>query len=284
MGILLAEAKAGVCEVTPGGVVNLPIQMPWPSAPCVSAAALAVGCPQTRACVCLSRNGYEPISRMPAVPGLSELCLSPCSRYLYQLSAEADCVHTRAVATGDLLYAAKTGVFPRMMRLSSDGRRLLVAGGAEARVYVLSAPDLGYEAVLDTRHPCFGADFWADGLALVCAKEGQDIQTAVYTLSPGRPRPRLVLELDGQPGGFCVCPNGTQALLSFRGGLILLDLRTGAPLWNRPEWALCMRLCCKGQRALASETLDGRAYLFAIDRPWESRAFGLGVDTQACFT
>lgn len=284
MGILLAEAGAGVCELTTGGVHHLPIGLPRPGTPCAGAAALAVGCLQTRECVCLSRRGYEPISRMPAVPGLSELCLSPCCRYLYQLSSEADCVHTRAVATGELLFSARTGVFPRMMRLSSDGRHLLVAGGAEARAYVLSAPDLRYEAVLDTRHPCFGADFWADGLALVCAIEGEDIQTAVYTLSSRRPGPRLVLELEGQPGGFCVCPDGARALLSFRDGLLLWDLRTGAPLWNQPEWALCMRLCCRGAQALASETLDGRAYLFAVDRPWESRAFGLGGGAQACFT
>lgn len=281
---MLAEATAGVCEMTPDGVTRLPVRLPWPSAPCAGGSVLAVGCPQERTCVCLSRRGHEPISRMPAVPGLGGLCLSPCSRYLYQLSTEADCVHTRAVATGDLLFAAPTGVFPRMMRLSRDGKHLLVAGGAEARAYVLGAPSLRYEAVLDTRHPCFGADFWAGGLAIVCAKEGEDIQTVVYTLNPGQPSLRLVLELDGQPGGFCVCPGGRQALLSFRGGLALLDLSTGVLLWNRPEWALCLRLCCQGTQALASETLDGYAYLFALDRPWESRAFGRGVGAQACFT
>lgn len=283
MGILLAEPSAGVREITPGGERRLPIALPWPSAPCADSRVIAAGCPWTRECVCLSRRGYEIISRMPAAPGLNEMCLSPCSRYLYQLSGEADCVHTRLVSTGELLFAAPAGVFPRMMRLSADGRLLLIAGGAEPRAYVLRAPSLRCERTVDTEHPCFGAGFWQGGLALVCAREGEAIRTAVYTLVPGRPRMRLVLELPGRPGGFCVCPDGERALLSTCDGLMKINLQTGAILWNRPEWPLSMRLCCQGGQALVSETLDGRAYLIGLNHPWENRAFGLGKGAQACF-
>ena len=108
------------------------------------------------------------------MPALSALCASPCGRYLYQLSSEADCVHVRHTVTGELLYAAPVGVFPRMMRLHPSGRALLVAGGAVSEAYVLHAPELTRESVIYTR----GAD--------VYKRQGQ---TGASCASAARPAP-----------------------------------------------------------------------------------------------
>jgi len=220
---------------------------------------------------------------MPAAPGLCAMALSPCGRYLYQLSSEADCIHTRLTATGELLYAAPAGVFPRTMRLRDEGRKLIAAGGAAPEIVIFSAPELITQRVIWTRHPCFAADECAMGMVIVCAVEGQDIQTAVYRLSPGGVKPHRLVELPGQPGGMCVCPDGRHMLLSTPDGLMKINLENGKILWNRPEWPLCMQLCCRGSWALVSDTLDGKAYLIDHRYPWKQIQIARGGGVGACF-
>lgn len=160
---------------------------------------------------------------------------------------------------------------------------LLCAGGAIGEAYLLQSPDLLHVQTIRTRHPCFAADFWKDGLLLVCAAEGEDIRTAVYILPAGKRRPHLLLELPGPPGGLCICPDGVTALLSTRAGLCRLDLRSGKLLWNCPEWALCMRVECRGNEGLISDTLDGSVWRFHAYRPWERRLIVHSAEAQACF-
>ena len=236
-----------------------------------------------RECLCLTCHGLREISRMPAAPGLAALCLSPCGRYVYQLSSEADSVHTRLTATGDLIFAAPVGVFPRAMCLDASGRLLLAAGGAVDEAYLLTAPELVRERTIHTQSPCFAAGFWRGGLLLVCAVEGEDIHTAVYTLAPGTPRPRKLIDLPGQPGGLCVCPDGVGALISTRDGLMKLDIPQGRLLWNLPDLALCAGLCCRGPMALASATLGGQVRLLSHYKPWLSKTVFTGTDVHACF-
>lgn len=285
MSILLAQPRAGVLEISEGDLLPrvLPVHFPWPCVPAASRSLAAVCCAQTRECVLLKRRGWEIISQMPAAPGISAVCLSPCGRYVYQLGSEADCVHALCAATGELMYAAPVGVFPRMMRLSTDGKSILAAGGAAPEALVLDAPALTCQRVIHTRHPCFDADFWREGLVLVCAAEGNDIHTAVYTLPFRALRPRKLLELPGQPGGACMCPDQRHLLLSTPDGLMKVELETGKILWNRPEWPLCMRICCREGLALISDTLCGRACLLDHDRPWNQRVLCSGFGAQACF-
>ena len=164
----------------------------WPCAPCVGKGCIAIACAAARECLVLRKADLQPIRSMPCVPGVSAMAISPCGRYLYQLSSEADCVHTRLVSTGELLYAAPAGVFPRCMCPDETGRHLLVAGGAENEAYLLSLPRLETVRVIHTRHPCFAACFGPEGLVLLCAAEGEDIHTAVYGLSARGVRPRLM--------------------------------------------------------------------------------------------
>ncbi len=285
MSVMIADPSQGVWEARDG---DTPLKkracgLDSPCALCACGDWLAIADATHRECVCLGRRGFRQLSRMPSVPGPCGLLLSPCGRYLYQLSGEADCVHTRLVATGELLFATPVGVFPRMMRMDQSGRFVLVAGGAVNEAYLLAVPELIHERTVYTRSPCFAADFWQDGLLLVCAGEGEDIQTVVYTLPPRAVRPREVITLPGQPSGLCVCPDGRTALLSTRDGLMKLDIASGRLLWNLPEWPLCMQLCCQGTMALVSGTLNGEVCLLAHRKPWLKRILFCGSEPNACF-
>ena len=283
MSLIIADARLGVWKATDEGgpLTGVDCALEGPRLTCAGSACVCVG--GNRECLCLTCHGLREISRMPAAPGLAALCLSPCGRYVYQLSSEADSVHTRLTATGDLIFAAPVGVFPRAMCLDASGRLLLAAGGAVDEAYLLTAPELVRERTIHTQSPCFSAGFWRGGLLLVCAVEGEDIHTAVYTLAPGTPRPRKLIDLPGQPGGLCVCPDGVGALISTRDGLMKLDIPQGRLLWNLPDLALCAGLCCRGPMALASATLGGQVRLLSHYKPWLSKTVFTGTDVHACF-
>ena len=283
MSLIIADARLGVWKATDEGgpLTGVDCALEGPRLACAGSACVCVV--GNRECLCLTCHGLREISRMPAAPGLAALCLSPCGRYVYQLSSEADSVHTRLTATGDLIFAAPVGVFPRAMCLDASGRLLLAAGGAVDEAYLLTAPELVRERTIHTQSPCFAAGFWRGGLLLVCAVEGEDIHTAVYTLAPGTPRPRKLIDLPGQPGGLCVCPDGVGALISTRDGLMKLDIPQGRLLWNLPDLALCAGLCCRGPMALVSATLGGQVRLLSHYKPWLSKTVFTGTDVHACF-
>ena len=283
MSLIIADARLGVWKATDEGgpLTGVDCALEGPRLTCAGSACVCVG--GNRECLCLTCHGLREISRMPAAPGLAALCLSPCGRDVYQLSSEADSVHTRLTATGDLIFAAPVGVFPRAMCLDASGRLLLAAGGAVDEAYLLTAPELVRERTIHTQSPCFAAGFWRGGLLLVCAVEGEDIHTAVYTLAPGTPRPRKLIDLPGQPGGLCVCPDGVGALISTRDGLMKLDIPQGRLLWNLPDLALCAGLCCRGPMALVSATLGGQVRLLSHYKPWLSKTVFTGTDVHACF-
>lgn len=283
MSLIIADARLSVWKATDEGgpLTGVDCALEGPRLTCAGSACVCVG--GNRECLCLTCHGLREISRMPAAPGLAALCLSPCGRYVYQLSSEADSVHTRLTATGDLIFAAPVGVFPRAMCLDASGRLLLAAGGAVDEAYLLTAPELVRERTIHTQSPCFAAGFWRGGLLLVCAVEGEDIHTAVYTLAPGTPRPRKLIDLPGQPGGLCVCPDGVGALISTRDGLMKLDIPQGRLLWNLPDLALCAGLCCRGPMALVSATLGGQVRLLSHYKPWLSKTVFTGTDVHACF-
>lgn len=284
MNVLIADAALGAAVIPMGGTPKpLHCGTECPYMPACAQNRLFVCCRKKQSCFAVERSTLQPLFDLPCPPALAALCVSPCGRWLYQLSTEADAIHTLQLARGELHYAAPAGVFPRSMRLHPTGRWLLTAGGAINEVYLFNAPTLDMARTVHTKSPCFAAEFWKNGLVLVCAEEGDDIQTVIYTVNDQRPRPREVQRLPGQPGGLCVCPDGLSALLSTPDGLMKLDIATGKLLWNLPEWALSMKLCCEGGWALVSETLTGQICLLNHEQPWLSRIVAQGADGQACF-
>lgn len=284
MKVLIADSARGAFLWREGEALR---SLPCPAAcayrPAASRESLFVCCRARRDCYCLNRRSPEETSCFPAPPALAALCPSPCGRWLYQLSTEADTIHALSLPGGELCYAAPAGVFPRSLKLRPSGDLLLCAGGAVNEAYLLEAPSLRPVRVIRAKNPCFAADFWREGVALLCAVEGEAIQTALCLAWPDRPRPREIQRLPGQPGALCVCPDGRGALLSTPDGLMKLSLPGGELEWNLPEWALCMGLCCQGDAALISDTLCGRVCLLDHRRPWRSRVLFQGTDAQACF-
>jgi len=201
MGFLITDFQQGICLADGQGSIIRQIsnQLQSPCWPVASREHLVVACQTQRDCLCIHRGIQEEEITLPALPGLGGMCLSPCGRYLYQLSTEADCVHTLHLGSGELCYAMPAGVFPRCMRLHPNGRQLLIAGGAVCEAYVLSAPELIPLRTLHTRHPCFAADYSKDGFVLLCAAEGEELQTILYVLSSKGVKPRERLRLPGQP-------------------------------------------------------------------------------------
>ncbi len=285
MGVLITDSKAGVLLTDLTGSVQRQLKncFPAPYCPCAGAGHLLFACRTRRDCLCIHPGKEEKRLLMPSLPALGGMRLSPCGRYLYQLSTEADCLHTLHLGNGELLYAMPAGVFPRSLEISGDGRKLLVAGGATSEAMLFTAPELWPLRTIHTRHPCFAAAFWQGGLALLCAAEGTELQTILYTLPPGGVRPRERLRLPGQPGGLCVCPDGLTALLSTPDGLMKTELSTGKLLWNRPEWPLAMHLEVNGALLLVSDTLCGKVCLMEHQEPWKQRILLAGEDAQACF-
>ncbi len=283
MSLLLCQPGSGVWKITGKQPEKLNVSLEWPCVPCASPACMAVCCAKNRECLLLDRENGEEISRMPCVPGVCGMCFSGCGRYLLQLSSEADCVHARFTQTGELCYAAPAGVFPHSMNIDRTGKNLLCAGGAIGEAYLFSVPDLLIVKTIHTRHPCFAADFWRDGLLLVCATEGEDIRTVVCTLPDRSSIPRSLTELPGAPAGVCVCPDGLTAMISTRAGLAGVNLKTGVLLWIHPEWALCTRIECRENETLISDTLDGSVWIFHHQNPQERRLVARSADAQACF-
>ena len=285
MGFFITDSRAGIYLADQQGKVTrrLSCDFESPYWPCASPEHLVLACQIRRDCLCIHRGEREEHLSVPALPGLGGLCLSPCGRYLYQLSTEADCVHTLHLGSGELCYAMPAGVFPRSMQLNPDGQQLLVAGGAVSEAYLLTAPELMPVATLHTRHPCFAAGFWKGGYVFLCIREGAELQTLLYTMPRCGVRPRERLCLPGQPGGLCVCPDGLTALISTPDGLMKAELATGRLLWNLPEWQLCMRIEDSRNAALISDTLNGQVCLLNHEEPWKQRILLYGTDAQACF-
>lgn len=173
MSLIIADARLGVWKATDEGgpLTGVDCALEGPRLTCAGSACVCVG--GNRECLCLTCHGLREISRMPAAPGLAALCLSPCGRYVYQLSSEADSVHTRLTATGDLIFAAPVGVFPRAMCLDASGRLLLAAGGAVDEAYLLTAPELVRERTIHTQSPCFARRLLARRTAASVRRRGR---------------------------------------------------------------------------------------------------------------
>ena len=114
MRMLVADACAGVFAVDYACRRTVSCEAKWPAALCAGGRYAAVCCAASRECFLLHREKLTCVSNMPALPGVNAMQLSPCGRYLYQLSGEADCLHVRKTETGDLLYTAAAGVFPQL--------------------------------------------------------------------------------------------------------------------------------------------------------------------------
>ncbi len=285
MSILLTDCQQGLTllDLTTRISYALDCSLPCPYLPCATEELLLCACRKTCNVSLIGRRTHQELSCIPAMAALSAMCPSPCGRYLYQLGSETDSIHTRHLGTGDLLFACKAGVFPRDMKLRRGGRFLWVAGGAAGEALLFTAPELMPCGTIHTKGCCCAVDEWQGGLVLVCAVEDQDIHTVVYTLAPSKIRPAELLRLDGQPGGFSVCPDGCTAILGTLDGLMKICLRTGRILWNLPNISFGSRVECRGGLALTSGDIKGQVLFLPHEQPWLAQPLYTGAEAEACF-
>lgn len=285
MSVFMTDCEHGLMLMNLTTRIRSPLGCPvkCPYLPCVTENFLLCACRKDCDCCLLCRRTHQETARFPALPAMSAMCASGCGRYLYQLSSEADCIHTRHLGTGELLYACKAGVFPRDMKLKAGGRLLFVAGGASGEALIFRAPELLPYAQVRVKGCCCGVDQWQGGLVLVCAVEDNDIHTSICTLPPNKIRPTEILRLEGQPGGLCVCPDGYTAIVGTLDGLMKICLTTGRLLWNLPGIPLCSHISCRGDLALASGDIKGQVQLFPHEQPWLAQSLYAGGEVDACF-
>lgn len=285
MNIFVTDCEKGLYFYQHHTGILSPIEcsLPSPYMPCVTKDLLICACRIDLECCCFDRRTQAEVYRFPALPAMAALCVSPCERYIFQLSSEADCIHTRHLGSGDLLYGCKIGVFPRDMKLHPQKQLLMVAGGASGEAVLLQTPHLTTYAKFQAPGCCCSVQVWREGLVLLCAVENQQIETSVLTLAPSGFKPVELLRLEGQPGSLCVCPDGEAALLGSLDGLMKICLRTGRIFWNLPHLIHCTDTVCRGSLALAAGDISGQVYLVPHEYPWLTNTIFTGRETQACF-
>lgn len=149
-------------------------------------AALCTGwgrvfCAGKRGCVCLDRRTGETLFETPVPPGVCALALM--KDRVCALSADADSVTAFSALTGELLFSAPAGVFPRDVCVSRQGRYLAVAGGAAGSVLLL---DDTLRSVREYRLPgtVCGVCFLPRGFCALCAVEkGAEIESRLLRFS-----------------------------------------------------------------------------------------------------
>lgn len=283
MSILVTEREAGAAwlwTTRDGRRQALQTGALAPGMPAQAANAVLLACARTEQVYCAPLDTLACARTFPAPPGLCALCASPCGRYAYLLGGDADCVQTRCLRTGELLFVQRAGVFPRDMRLHPSGRWLAVAGGASGEALLLSAPELRLRRRIRVRGAVCAVDFVPDGLLLLCAVGERELRTAL--VHAAGECPRELWRAEGPPGALRAAGNGC-ALVGAWGGLALLSWREGRLLWQRPELPLAGGIDLRGDQALVSDTLSGPTTLLPLRQPWLSRALCPGVDVRAIF-
>ena len=220
-------------------------------------------CPQRQVCaekqvICACAGGevWDPLrqSQLCACPGVERMVLSPCGRYVYLLSGEADSVLCCRVRDGRLLYANRAGVWPQDLRLDKEGRHLVVAGGAAGEALVFTAPELR----LLHRYALPGAACQAlfkgrKLVALLAVEEGQ-IRTALG--ETGEQGYREWGRWPGLPGMLCEGP-GDQLILGSLDQLACFDWKQRAWRWRQFRQGLPVQGQLHPRGLLLTDSLEG---------------------------
>ena len=140
-----------------------------------------------------------------AVPG-GVCALRGFGGLICALSGDADSVTAYSPRTGDIVFTAPAGIWPRGMAISPDGRRLAVAGGAAGEALVLDET-----LRLVRRFPVAGTavdvGFSRKGLLALCAVGEEQTGGRLVRLGPGGEAVEL-LSFPHAPAALCVLPAG----------------------------------------------------------------------------
>ena len=139
-----------------------------------------VYCAGQHACACYDRRTGETLFEVPLPTGVCGLTV--LGSRLCALSSDADSVTAFSALTGEVLFSAPAGMYPRDLCASRQGRYLAVAGGAAGSLLLL---DDCMRPVREYRLPgtVCGVCFLPRCLAALCAVEQGDITARLMRIS-----------------------------------------------------------------------------------------------------
>lgn len=224
MALWVADGKRGVIRLGAGETKTLG---PPGEALCVLNGRLfCAGCAR---CVCRGIRDGKALLDFPLPGGVCALC--PLGGMVCALSSEADSLSAFSPETGQLLFTAPAGVYPRDLCLSPCGRYAAVAGGAAGEVLIF---DGGLHCV--RRHRLPGAPcavcFLPRALAALCAVGDGELSARLMLISP-----RGVVE------EVFACPQVPCSLCALSGGRYLVGCH-GAVYHFRGDGQLTGRTPC----------------------------------------
>lgn len=188
-----------------------------------------VYCAGEKRCVCVGKNTCQTLFDFALPPGVCALAAAGGS--LCALSADADSVTAFSPDTGEILFCAPAGSYPRSLRSDPRGRCLAAACGAAGEILVL---DGELRCLARCRVPGVAVDvcFLPRGLAALCAVEDGELSASLLRISV-----RGVVETlcvwPGVPSALCPLPDGGCLAGSY-----------GEILRLRPDGRLAGRLPC----------------------------------------
>ncbi len=261
MGLWVADGEKGLIREADGAFARI-----GPPAYALCAGGGRVYCACAGLCQCRDGRTGKPLFDFPLPPGVCALCLF--GGMVCALSTEADCVAACDPATGQMLYSAPAGAYPR--DLCPCGRLLAVAGGAAGEVLLM---DEGLR--LTARHRVPGAAravrMLPRGLYVLCAAGEEEPASRLIRISPrgvseevySDPRPPTVL--CALPDGRCLAGCRESVALLRPDGRLLGRERCAYPARLRPcrrgvmmcdSWQGTVRLFSGGLMYRGGEPLD----------------------------
>lgn len=197
-------------------------------------AALCAGwgrvfCAGQRRCVCVDRQSGDMLFDVAVPTGVCAMAV--IGEAVCALSADADSVTAFSVQTGELLFSAPAGAYPRDLCPSPQGRLLAVAGGAAGSVTLL---DGSLRLLREYRLPgaVCGVCFPPRCLLALCAVEREDAVASRLLRLSARGARKEIAASPLAPACLCALPDG-GCVMGCMGEAVLFSPRQQAVL-RRP--------------------------------------------------
>lgn len=247
MGLWVADGEKGLMREAGGGFACL-----GPPGYALCAGGGRVYCAGAGRCLCCRGNTGEALFDFPVPPGVCALRLF--RGMICALSTEADSVSAYDPDTGQMLYAAPAGTYPR--DLCAGGRWLAAAGGAAGEA-VLMEGALRRASAFRVPGTACAVGFQPRGLYVLCAAGEEEPEARLMRVSFRGVGEEMYADPQ-PPASLCALPDG-GCLVGCRGSVTLLR-RDGSPAARWPcAYPARLRLCARG--ALACDSWQGRVRL-----------------------
>ena len=202
MRLWVADGDAGLMCVENGRCRRI-----GPGGSALCAASGRLFCADREGCACYDCRSGEMLYHTALPAGIC--ALQPMGSMVCALSSDADSVTAFSARTGEPLFSAPAGMYPRDLSLSPDGRLLAVSGGASGQILLLDG-QMRQAAAFRLPGVVCGACFMPRGLAALCAVEDGELSTRLMRVS-FRGIAEEILALPLVPSCLCALPGGACA-------------------------------------------------------------------------